>query len=331
MLVEQSINSAIDVIYGYYLNDDKLKKSASGGACTALAETIIEKYKGVVFGAAYSADYSQVEYAMAKTVDQLSALRGSKYVPAKKVILIDNRYVPVFDIVIENLKKSVTVLFIGLGCDVAALLKKCLSENVDTTNLYTVDLICHGPAPEKVHTDYVEWLKKRFNSDIKSFSVRYKKEGWVPPYLHAEFENGKTYEINFYKTDYSKAFSKIARPGCYKCPFKGSEHKADLTVGDYWGVKPGMPEYNKNGVSVVFLNNQKGCQLVSEIDKNSFFYSEADRELAIANNPMYLKNRQKDPKYEQFCRDLNKKNLMYAVLHYEGFIKGIYWRIKDKV
>lgn len=329
--MQQMSFNVSDVIYGYLLDEDKLKETASGGACTAFAETIIEKMGGVVFGAAYSRDYLQVEYALAKTVDQLSAIRGSKYVPAQKVILVDDKYIPVFDVVIEYLKKSIPVLFTGLSCDVAALQKKCLSENVDTTNLYTIDLICHGPAPEKVHIDYIKWLKKRFGSDIRSFSVRYKKEGWLPPYLHAEFENGKTYEINFYKTDYSKAFSKIARPGCYNCPFKGEEHKADLTVGDYWGIKEGMPEYNKNGVSIIFLNNEKGRSLLSKLDKSSFFYSKADKDLAISNNPMYVKNREKDPKYEQFCNDLKKRNLIYAVLHYEGFLKGVYWRIKDKV
>ena len=61
-----------DLLCGYYRDDQKLKESASGGICTALAEMMINQLNGVVFGAAYSNDFSQVEYAIATNVQQLS-------------------------------------------------------------------------------------------------------------------------------------------------------------------------------------------------------------------------------------------------------------------
>jgi len=318
-----------DFLFGYFSDDKKVRLSASGGLCTAISEVVIEKMHGVVFGAAYSSDFKYVEYVVAENVKQLSKMKGSKYISAKKQIIVNKVSKSVYDEVIKYLENNVPVVFVGLGCDVAALYKKCELKDINIKNLYTIDLICHGTTIEKVHTDYIEWLQKKFKSKVTSFSVRYKKKGWVPPYVHAEFVNGKIYEHNFYKTDYGKAFSKIARNGCYACPFKGDNHKADITAGDYWGMNSSMPLYNKNGVSLCSINSTKGIKLIELLDNEQFIYSLADKKLALANNPMYLANRKKDDKYNQFCDDLKKKNLFYAVVHYYGFIKGLYWYIKD--
>lgn len=320
-----------EVLYGYYKDSDKLKLSASGGICTALSELVIEKMNGVVFGAVYSKDFSRVEYGMATSVEQLSYFKGSKYISSKKEILVGGEYVPVYDYVIDYLKVGVNVLFTGLGCDVAALYMKCKKEGVDTANLFTIDLICHGTTLDKVHTDYISWLENKYRSGIKNFNVRYKKRGWVPPYIHVEFENGKEYEINFYKSDYGKAFAKIAKRGCYNCVFKGDNHKADITVGDYWGITEGMPEYNKNGVSIIFIHSETGYKLINKLDNEIFFFDKANKEFAISNNPMYLESRKKNPKYDRFCVDLKNRGLIFAVLNYEGLFKGLYWRLKDTI
>ena len=311
------------------MDENKLKASSSGGICTALSEMVIEEMHGVVYGVTYSSDYRQAEYSMASCLDQLADMRGSKYITAKKKVLVEGKYISIFESVIENLKKKIPVLFIGVGCDVAALCIRCANEGIDTSTLYTVDLICHGTTLDKVHTDYIEWLVKKYRSEIKYFNVRYKKFGWTPPFLHVEFENGRVHEENFYTSDYGKAFAKIARDGCYRCIFKGENHKSDLTVGDYWGIKEDMPEYNRNGVSIIFIHTKKGNDFIEKLDKDIFRCSKADFEKAIAYNPMYMKNRKKDSKYEQFCNDIKKRNLIYALLHYEGFVKSIYWRIKD--
>lgn len=328
--MEQVLYEVGDLLCGYFKDRKKTKASASGGICSALSEIMITKMNGVVFGVVYSSDFSQVEYSVANTVDQLSKMRGSKYVTAKKIVLIDGKYIPVFDKAIDYLKRQTPVLFIGLGCDIAALYKKCLVEKIATDNLYTVDLICHGTTLEKVHTDYISMLEKRYKSRLSYFNVRYKKNGWLPPFIRAEFENGKVFEQCLYETDYGKAFAKIARNGCYNCCFKGKNHKADITAGDYWGITEEMPLYNEDGVSLFFINSTNGKKLVDALDNDSFCFTFADKEFALSHNPMYMNNRQKDPKYEQFCVDIKKVNLLYAVLHYEGFVRGIYWRIKDK-
>lgn len=124
------------------------------------------------------------------------------------------------------------VLFTGLGCDVAAL-KSFLNENhVDSSRLYTVDLVCFGPALPEVHRQYIEMLEKKYHSRIKSFTVRHKAKGWTPPYIRAEFEDGREFITPFHDSDYGL----YTREQCSKCRFKGANHQADITVGDYWTV-----------------------------------------------------------------------------------------------
>ena len=44
------------------------------------------------------------------------------------------------------------------------------------------------------------------------------------------------------------------RRSCYDCKFKGENSDADITMGDYWGIKQQHPDfYNNMGVSVVVV------------------------------------------------------------------------------
>ena len=59
-----------------------LNQSSSGGVFTALAEFFLES-GGIVIGAIVN-DNNEVEHAIAKTVDDLGRMRGSKYVQSNK-------------------------------------------------------------------------------------------------------------------------------------------------------------------------------------------------------------------------------------------------------
>ncbi len=301
---------------GYYFDNNKLLKSASGGAISVISEEII-KLGGVVFGAIYSDDFKRVEYKCVESLEGLELLRGSKYCETVKEIITGNGIKrSVYSVLEEKIKEERTILFIGLGCDIGAIIAYCETKNLDTSKLYTIDILCHGPTTSIVHKQFVEGLEKKYHSRINSFSVRYKKNGWKPSYIRAEFENGDVFCIPFYESDYGFAFSHYSKLCCYNCKFKGSNHKADMTCGDFWGIDKTMRGWNANGVSIMFVKSPKGKELVELIDKEDFYIEEADTSFALKNNKNYYECRPMDKYYDQFRRNLHDRGLHYAVKHY---------------
>lgn len=302
---------------GYFKDISKLKQSTSGGAATALSEAII-KAGGIVFGVIYSENFKSCEYYCAENYDQLEKFKGSKYIESAKKIFFDGEYKSVYEVVAEKLNSGKTVLFIGLECVIAALYRHAELNDVNIENLYTVSLICHGPTFSKVAEDYITALEKKYRSKVKDFSVRFKKYGVKPPYIHAVFENGRVFEIPFYESDYGYAFGNYTLPGCYKCNFKGENHKADVAIGDYWGLTSDMAEYNKYGASVLITRTEKGENMVSMLDMVEFNLSESNIEHAILTSTMYYKSMKKPSDWETFRENLYKKGLHYAVVQSRG-------------
>jgi len=303
---------------GYYRDMNVLKQSSSGGAASIIAEQIIQE-KGVVFGAAYAEDYRSAYFIRAETLDDLLKLKGSKYIVTEKKVKVDNGFVSVYKHVVEEIKQGKKVLFIGLGCDVAAVKNYAKSCDVEDSRFFTIDLICHGPTIPSVQEEFVRNLEKRYKAKIINFSVRYKKKGWTPPYIRADFDNGKHYEKPLYETDFGYAFKVFSLKSCYRCSFKGKKHIADITVGDYWGLKEGMKGYNRNGVSVLFSHTNKGDLLISKIDRARFHIHQSDPLIALKSNRMFYESREKVQDYNKFKENLNQYGLHYAVVHSKGY------------
>ena len=314
---------------GYYRDTQKLLQSASGGAANVISEAII-KNGGVVFGACYSPDFRTAEFACVESLEDLGRLKGSKYIPTLKRVLLDGEYVPLWLLVAEKLKEGREILFTGLDCDVAALKSYLKANHVDSSRLYTVDLICYGPTLTEIHRQYVESLEKKYHSRLKSFSVRHKAKGWTPYHIRAEFEDGREFVTRFYNTDYGEAFGiGYSRETCYKCKFKGMNHQADITVGDFWGMQPEMEGWNPNGVSIFFVRTPKGEELMSRIDPKEFALRPADANFAAEHNVMFYTSRNKPKDYRKFCDDLVSYGLHKAVVnHYGGTVKYFAFRVK---
>lgn len=304
--------SALEAYSGYYADDTKLLQSASGGGATVLAEYIIRR-GGVVFGVKYSEDFKNAEYCLAEKTEDLDMLKGSKYVYANKIVKINEEYVSVYSLVADKLRDKRPVLFIGLGCDVAALHGYIEKQKLDKSILYTIDLICTGPTYAEVGKQYIQQLEERYGSKITDFSVRYKDEGWRPFYINAKFQNGRIHKRTFGDSDYGYAFELYGMKGCYECKFRGENHCADITLGDYWGIVPGKNGYNPNGVSLFIVKTQKGKSLLEEIDREEFRIEPADIELALRHNPMYYKRKEKNAKWQLFDETFKKRGLKEAV------------------
>ena len=300
---------------GYYTDKDKLLRSASGGAVSAISEAIINQ-GGVVFGVSYSDDFKRAEYRCVERSEELELLKGSKYCETAKEIMINGYAKHVYTVLEEKMKGNIPVLFVGLGCDVGGVKSYCEKKNLDISKLFTIDILCHGPTTSMVHQQYIESLENMHNSKITSFTVRYKKYGWIPPYIQAEFQNGDIYYTPFSESDYGFAFYHYSKPGCYNCRFRGENHKGDITCGDFWGLTKTMSGWNDNGVSVIIVSSSKGEELISMIDRSNYHLERADTAFALQNNRMYFTCRLKNKYYDKFGSDLKKKGLHYAVKHF---------------
>ena len=325
MIQKEFCTDGLNAYSGYYLDRKKLLQSASGGGASAIAEAIINE-GGVVFGVCYTPDFKNAEFACIENINDLYKIKGSKYIETQKRILQKNgEYKSVYSTVAEKLQSGVEVLFIGLGCDVAALYSFLKGKDISTSSLYTADLICMGSTSSEVAKQYINFLEKKYKSKVVDFSVRYKKQGWLPIYIFTKFENGKTFTTKFHDSDYGYAFSHYyVKKACCQCEFKGHNHVCDLTLGDYWGITKDMNGYNPDGVSIFITRTKHGEQLINKIDRTEFLLQKTDVAFAIANNPMYYLSRKQEPKWKQFHENLYSKGLHYAVIADKGV--GVYMR-----
>lgn len=299
---------------GYYLNKDRILKSASGGVASAISEMFISE-GGVVFGVGYSAGYKSAEYYVAYTLEELEVLKGSKYINSRKKLLFRGEYQLVYKAVEICLLEGRKVLFTGLGCDIGALKYYCEKKQINMENLYTLELICVGTTIEAVLETFVKELEVKFQSSVTDFTVRYKKEGWQIPFLHVEFSNGVVFEGPFNESDIGAAFNTFIRKCCINCVYKGEKHKGDLAVGDYYRMEKELEYYNQDGVSIIITKTEKGEELVNRLSAKEFYFKEVAIEKALIENPKYYERAEENVLRYKFLTEMKKYGLRYSVSH----------------
>lgn len=282
-----SIESDFKAFYaGYFIDNAELISCASGGLATAISKKFLLS-QGIVYGCAYSKTFNSVEYLRVTDISALEKLKTSKYSQAIKN--------GIYKKVIEDLHNGYKVLFIGLPCDVLAV-RLAVPLQLQT-DLYLLELICHGPTSPKVHRQYIRELEKR--GAITSFSCRAKKNGeWKPFFIHVKFDDGSEHYEEFHKSAYGVAFRYLKRPSCYSCKIKGNRLAGDLMIGDYHYVEEGMKGYNAHGVSSALVHNEKGERLLSGLDNYGFYLVEIPERNAMGNGAITraipAPNKQKD-------------------------------------
>ena len=68
------------------------------------------------------------------------------------------------------LKEGRVVVFCGCGCQVAGLYATL--KNVDISNLYTIDLMCHGGPSPKLFDDYLNKYHGKDQGKVKMLIQR---------------------------------------------------------------------------------------------------------------------------------------------------------------
>lgn len=239
------------------VDDDVRMDSTSGGLFYELARDILLNKKGYVVGCIYDDDYKGAHQVIIDSIDELKPLMVSKYVESNA----EGIYVKIT----EALKTGKIVLFVGAPCQCAALYSY-LGKDYD--NLFVVDFLCRGANSPKAHRKYVEYLEKKYNSKIVSLRSKDKRNGWERFGQSAVFENGKEYFLPHEEDLRVVAYHRgnlMVRESCLDCKFKNLPRYSDITLGDFWGIKPEEVRDIDKGISLCFINSDKGKLLMEEI------------------------------------------------------------------
>ena len=331
--------------------------SSSGGVFDLLAHEILNK-GGVVFGAKLN-EKMQVVHDYVEKYEDLNPLRGSKYVQSD----INGTYLKVK----AFLKQKRSVLFSGTPCQISGL-KHFLGK--DYEGLYLVEVICHGSPSPGIWKEYINQQSQKISkvahnaTDGKNMVLSLSLED-TPVFTGVNFreKNGYSWEkfgfvirgksalkadknlvllsdICFNNT-YIKGFLSdlYLRPSCYQCPTRCLSSGADITLGDYWKIKDFHPKfYDKNGVSLVLINSNKGQDLFEQI-RGKMDFIKSSYANAVRVNPVLVSNVMLDRKRDKFYKDyFSNPNDLERIVNtlskrtlYDRIYKKIYYILKTKI
>lgn len=288
-------------------NEDRMK-STSGGFFSALSDCILHD-GGVVYGAAFSNDFSVV-HIRATSSSERNRQRGSKYVQS----VLNNTY----KMVKEDLLDSKKVLFTGTPCQISGLNNYLKCTNIDTSLLVTCDFICHGTASPKIWDSYVSFIQKKTKNKVKEVLFRDKSLGWHHPLLSFVFEN---HQISldeghdpFYQLYYSNCIMKEA---CYSCQFTSKKRCSDITMADCWGIENTDYSLDDNkGISLVMINTSKGNNYFEIIKTDNFVKRITYNNIKQPhlNHPVV-----KSKKYDIFWKEFHNKRFSYILNKYGNY------------
>lgn len=295
-----------------------LEKSTSGGAFTALADTIFSR-GGVVYGAAML-NGMQVKHIRTEDKISFADLRSSKYLQSDTGTT--------YQMVEQDLKQGKVVLYSGTPCQIDGL--KCFLRK-EYENLYTADIVCHGVGSQAYFDKYMEFAKERYGK-IKALRFRAKEyAGWscgggVVVVGTSNSEKKIPYRDfdNYY---YSYFLSgDIYRKCCYSCKYANTKRVGDFSLGDYWGVEAlKLPLQTENGCSLLLVNNDRAEKLletVVDLDKVETTIEQAAHCNKQLNEPSRLPESRKKriEEYESMSGPQIQK--VYLKTHRKTVVKG---------
>lgn len=244
--------------YGVRHKDiNELMKSQSGAAFIALSDWILER-GGIVYGAGYEGHF-RVVHKRAATKETRDEFRGSKYVQSDLS--------GIFRQVRQDLQDGLIVMFSGTPCQTSGL-NSYIGKRL-RTNLYLVDLICHGVPAPNIWRDFIEYIENKTGQPVSHAKFRDKKFGWSSHKETFKLGNGRIVQN---ENSYAFLFSKdvMLRQSCGICHYTNTSRPSDITIGDFWGYEktdPNLGSDNK-GLSIMLLNTEKGKSLFMNIKKN---------------------------------------------------------------
>lgn len=312
-------------------DENGILESASGGIFSIIAESFLRN-NGVVYGAAlfFRDNEIVVEHIRVNDEKNLIKIKGSKYVQSDISNALTN--------VEKDLKENRKVLFSGTPCQIASL-KSFL--NKDYSNLFTIDVICHGTPSYSFFHSYLKFLEQQNNASIIDYKFRDKKRGWglSGSYIIEKNNKKKIKRVIVPLDAYFKMFlqGETYRENCYNCKYAQKERIADITIGDYWGIEKEHPEYLKqnggnlntnSGISCVLVNTPNGESIYNKILNFVYSYETTFDKIAKHNHQLYNPSKYSENRniiFDIYNKNLNFKEVNDWYIKKIGIKKYAYW------
>ncbi len=297
VLSKCELNNVKDCYAVWHRERETVKNSASAGLVTALADTVI-KNDGVVFGTHYQKNNLIFDYA--DNLQKVRSFQGSKYVQAD----VGYSYRKIKEFLVQKRQ----VLFVGTPCQIAGLKNYLQNEY---SNLFTVDLICHGVASQNYLNEYLH--KKIGNKSYNKVLFRGPEGEKTAVYYDKELIYLKNKSADLFFSAYAKSL--INRENCYACQYADTIRTGDITAGDFWGINRQNLNNDASGVpyiSLALINTLKGEQLF-ELAKDSLIVEKRDIHEALVHNKQLCTPCIRHPERNIFLKKYLQKGFVAAV------------------
>ena len=297
------IKSEAQNVFAFKANDSIRQNSTSGGAGTALAETII-KNKGSVYGASLDENFN-LKHIRINSAEDIGLLQGTKY--------IQSDMTNVFESLKSDVVSGMDVLFIGTPCQTASVKNFVTKEKLDVKKLYLCDIICHGVPSPRAFKDYISWLDSAEKNGVNKYYFRNKAVSW-----RGDSSAVETKKSEFIHNKNTSAFlnlyysNNITNDACFDCRYTSQDRVSDLTISDFWGIENDNPEFeDKLGVSMVMVNTSKGKALFDMLDGET-----AVANIENAKQPQLKQPPSKPQGYDVFWQNYKKNGIEYAIKNF---------------
>lgn len=320
--------------FAYQNSDDNIRfNSTSGGFFNTVATKILNE-KGVVCGAAFDEEM-HLSHTFVECVEGLAQLQKSKYVQSSLS--------GVFKKIKDYLKDGREVLFVGVGCQAAAL-RKYIGEN---DKLIIIDLVCYGVPSTGLFNDWINYLNQKYGK-VEDVRFRDKTYGYATPNVKVLFEGDKYIEACRDSNMYTDLFFRhlSIRKCCHSCHFKTVNRASDITLGDLWLIgKYNSTQDDNKGTTAAFAHTEKGkelCKMICqmEINVDSVVNADALKLVESVEKVPYVESFWKKYQEDGFVKTVNlyesnslKNKIKYIikkVMNATGFSRVWYRRQKER-
>lgn len=310
--------------YAVYHKDDEIRtEGSSGSVFFALAELIVEKQGGAAYGAAFDNNL-QLHHTRVTDMDGVRSQVKSKYIQSDTT--------GIYRHVLTDLREGRDVLFVGTPCQCQALHNMAPAKYRE--KLLLADIICHGVPSQSLFNRSIKQYEKKNKCAITSFSFREKtkeslrnyKITYTTPDDNTITRIGDLDEIPFCVGYFNHW---IIRNSCYGCKQRGVERVADVTLGDFWGIKEIHHELDdfEKGYSSIIVNTEKGKQIVEQLSSCAVEEIQGGVQFVATHNRAYTKPDNKSLMRKVFFWCLHHCGFEFCERHFLSVQPSLFGRI----
>lgn len=281
-----------------------VENSSSGGAFSAICEELIKK-NYTVYGAKFDKKL-QVIHSYEKELEKCEVFKKSKYIQSN----INGSY----NKIANQLSHNENVLFSGVPCQIAALKMYLRLKKIDTNNLFTVSLLCHGTPSQELFDIYIKEKSEIENSNIIKYTFKSKKHSNSRS-AEITYSNGKQEYVDQHSDPFLKAYYTrlFYRKSCMYCKFARKDRVADITIADAWKIEKIIPKLNPlKGVSLIITSTVRGEKTFQNLKKSMEIYTIASQ-WAFSSQRLFSMPTQSHPKRSIFFKKLREVGFYQAV------------------